>query len=179
MFARRFTCTQLEELPMAFRRLVPMLIALLSLAHTVGARNALADRPAPGPGAARIQVTATVRPRASLTVLHQEKVLNVTPEDVFRGYVDVPAAFRVEVRENSPRGYLLFFEESGVPELPVERVSVRGLGTEIEIGPGGGFVSRPHARGPVSVELSFRFSLSRYARPGTYPWPLSVSVRPM
>ncbi len=164
---------------MAFRRIVPMLIALLSLAHAVGARNAQADRRAPGPGAVRIQVTATVLPRASLTVLHQEKDLNVSPEDVSRGYVDIPAAFRVEVRENSPRGYLFFFEESGVPYPPVERVSVRGLGTEIEIGPGGGFVPRPHARGPVSVELSFRFSLSRDASPGTYPWPLSVSVRPL
>jgi len=162
---------------MAFRRLVPMLIALLSLAHAAGARNALADRPAPG--TARIQVTATVLPRASFTVLHKEKVLNVTPEDVSRGYVDVPAASRVEVRVNSPRGYLLVFEESGVPEPPVERVSVRGLGTEIEIGPGGGFVPRPHTHGPVSAELSYRFSLSRDARPGTYPWPLSVSVRPL
>lgn len=163
---------------MAFHRLVPTLVALLSLAHAAGARNALADRPARGPGTARIQVTGTVLPRASFTVLHQEKVLNVTPEDVSRGYVDVPAAFRIVVRENSPRGYLLVFE-SGVPEPPVERVSVRGLGTEIEIGPGGGFVPRPHARGPVSEVLSYRFSLSRDARPGTYPWPLSVSVRPL
>jgi len=164
---------------MAFRRLVPTLIALLSLAHAAGARNALADRPSPGPGTARIQVTATVPPRASITVLHQEKFLNVTPEDVSRGYVIAPAVSRIEVRENSPRGYLLVFEESGVPESPVERVLVRGLGAEIEVGPGGGFVPRPHARGPVSAELSYRFSLSRDARPGTYPWPLSVSVRPL
>ena len=164
---------------MASRRLVPAVIALLSLAHAAGPRTALADRTAPGPGTARIQVTATVLPRASITVLRQEMFLNVTTEDVSRGYVDVPAASRVEVRENSPRGYLLVFAECGVPEPLVARVSVRGLGTEIEVGPGGGFVPRPHARGPVSAELGYRFSLSREARPGTYPWPLSVSVRPL
>jgi hypothetical protein len=164
---------------MASRRLVLTLLAVLSLAEVAGAEKALADSPAPAPGAAWIQVTATVLPQASLAVLYQDRVLNVTPEDISRGYVDAPGASRVEVRENSPRGYLLVFEVAGVPESPVERVSVRGLGTEIEIGPGGGFVPRPHARGPVSAELSYRFSLSRDARPGTYPWPLSVSVRPL
>lgn len=163
---------------MAFRRLVPALVAVLSLADAGGGRIASADLPAPVPGTARIQVTATVPALASLTVLYQDAVLKVTPEDVARGYVDAPAASRVEVRENSPRGYLLVFEEAGVPGSPVERVSVRGLGGEIEIGPGGGFVPRPHARGPASAELSYRFSLSREARPGTYPWPLSVSIRP-
>ena len=164
---------------MAFRRLIPTLIAVLSLADAAGAQAASPAHRSGTSATARIQVTATVPARATLTVLHQETVLNVTPEDVSRGYVDVPAASRVEVRENSPRGYLLVFEGSGVPESPVERVSVRGLGGEIEIGPGGGFVPRPHARGPVTAELNYRFSLSANARPGIYPWPLSLSVRPL
>jgi hypothetical protein len=164
---------------MAHRRVVPTLIALLFLAYAAVPRTALAESPAPGRGAARIQVNATVPPRASITVLHQEMFLIVTTEDISRGYVDAPAASRVEIRENIPQGYLLVFEGSGVPDSPVERLSVRGLGSEFEIGPGGGFVPRPHARGPVSADLSYRFSLSRDARPGAYPWPLSVSVRPL
>jgi hypothetical protein len=155
------------------------LVAVLSFADAGAAQEAIPAYRAQASSNMRIQVTATVLPQASLTVLYQERALNVTPEDVSRGYVDAAAASRVEVRENSPRGYLLVFEVAGVPESPVERVSVRGLGTEIEIGPGGGFVPRPHARGPVSTELSYRFSLSRDARPGIYPWPLYVSVRPL
>jgi hypothetical protein len=162
---------------MTFRRLVLTLLMFLSLADVVGARCASADISSPGSGTARIQVIATVLQWASLTVIYQERSLNVTLEDISRGYVEVPGASRVVVRENSPRGYLLVFEEAGVPESPVERVSVRGLGTEIEIGPGGGFVPRPHARGPVPAELSYRFSLSRDARPGVYSWPLSLSIR--
>jgi hypothetical protein len=108
-------CRCLKEWLMASRRLVPTVIALLSLAHAAGPRTALADYTAPGPGTARIQVTATVLPRASITVLHQEMFLNVTTEDVSRGYVTY-GRLRVEVGRTA-WGYLLVFAECSVPNL--------------------------------------------------------------
>ena len=164
---------------MAFHRLVPSLIALLSLGHAVETRNALANGPSPGPGAARIQVTATVTSRATLRVLHQERMLVVTPEDVALGYVDAPAASRIEVRNNNRGGCLLVFEGVDGPDGPFGKVSIRGLGGDVEIGPGGGFVPHLYTPAPVPMELSYRFSIDRDARPGTYAWPFSVSVRPM
>jgi len=117
--------------------------------------------------------------RATLRILHQERTLVVTPEDVARGYVDAPAASRIEVRNNSRGGCLLVFEGVAGPDAPFGRVSVRGLGRDVEIGPGGGFVPHSYAPAPVTAELSYRFSLDRDALPGTYPWPLQVSVRPV
>ena len=153
------------------------LVAVLSLADVAAAQEMPKGGARPATGSARIQVTATVPSRATLRVLHQERTLVVTTEDVARGYVDAPAASRIEVRNNSRGGCLLVFEGVAGPDAPFGRVSVRGLGRDVEIGPGGGFVPHSYAPAPVTEELSYRFSLSRDARPGTYPWPLQVSVR--
>ncbi len=155
------------------------LVAVLSLAEVAGAQETGGASSPPAAGTARIQVTATVKSRATMRVLHQERMLVVTPEDVARGYVDAPAASRIEVRNNSRGGCLLVFERITAPDASFGNVSVRGFDREVEIGPGGGFVPRPYAPAPVTAELSYRFSLDRDARPGTYPWPLQVSVRPL
>jgi hypothetical protein len=155
------------------------LVAVLSLAEVAGGQEIPRGSGPPPAGAARIRVTATVPPRATLRVLHQTRTLVVTPEDVARGYVDAPAASRVEVRNNNRRGCLLVFERIAGPDASFGKVSVRGFERDVEIGPGGGFVPHPYAPAPVTAELGYRFSLDRDARPGTYPWPLQVSVRPL
>ncbi|MDD5761322.1 MAG: hypothetical protein PHP88_02285 [bacterium] len=155
------------------------LVAALSLAEGAGAQEIERVSGPPSAGSARIQVTARVASRATLRVLQQVKTLVVTREDVARGYVDAPAASRIEVRNNSREGCLLVFEGVAGPDASFGRISVRGLGRDVEIGPGGGFVPHPYAPTPVTAELSYRFSLARDARPGTYPWPLQVSVRTM
>jgi len=155
------------------------LVAVLSMADVAGAQEIGRASGPPETGSARIQVTARVASRATLRVLHQAGTLVVSPEDVARGYVDAPAASRIEVRNNNRGGCLLVFEGTAGPDVPFVKVSVRGLGREVEIGPGGGFVPHSYAPAPVTAELSYRFSLARDARPGTYPWPLQVSVRTM
>lgn len=155
------------------------LVAVLSLAEISAAQEIPGGGVRPATGTARIQVTATVKARATLRVLHQERTLVVTPEDVARGYVDAPAASRIEVLNNRRGGCLLVFEGVAGPDAPFGRISVRGLEREVELGPGGGFVPHPFAPAPVAAELSYRFVLTRDARPGTYPWPLQVSVRAM
>ncbi len=155
------------------------LVAALSLAEVAGAQEAPRVSESVAAGAARIQVTAAVPSRATLRILHQDGTLVVTPEDVARGYVDAPAASRIEVSNNNRRGCLLVFEGIAGPGAPFGRISVRGFEREVEIGPGGGFVPHPYAPAPVTAELSYRISLDRGVRPGTYPWPLQVSVRPL
>ncbi|TFH32755.1 MAG: hypothetical protein E4G97_01990 [Deltaproteobacteria bacterium] len=155
------------------------LVAVLSMADIAGAQEIQRVSGPPATGSARIRVTATVPSRATLRVLRQERKLVVTPEDVARGYVDAPAASRIEVRNNNRRGCLLVFERIAGPDASFGNVSVRGFERDVEIGPSGGFVPHSYAPAPVAEELSYRFSLGRDARPGTYPWPLQVSVRPM
>lgn len=53
---------------------------------------------------ARIEVSATVLPRTTLTVQSQQRQLVVAGEDIRRGYIEAPAASRVEIQSNDPRG---------------------------------------------------------------------------
>jgi hypothetical protein len=59
-----------------------------------------------------------------------------------------------------------------------QSVHVEGLGNAVQLGADGGAIVQ---RGPQASnqthELSFRFILHPGTTPGTYPWPLLLSVR--
>jgi len=124
----------------------------------------------------KITVTATVLARASIRILHQAPELVVTNADISRGYVEVSAASRIEVRNNSQTGYLLAFEGLAAP---FREVYVQGLGNEVQISSGIGWVHQQYTKGTVTTELSYRFVLAENAEPGTYAWPLAISAQPL
>lgn len=132
---------------------------------------------AEGSASASLTVSAQVVAHAKLKVMQQTSQVVIGMSDIKRGYVDIPAASRLEVKSNSAQGYMLNFESG---EGFFKAVQVNGLGTELEIGPSGGWVVRPDAgRAPATLVLGYRFYLSDDIRPGVHPWPLSISVRPL
>jgi len=155
------------------------LVAVLSMAGVAGAGDLDPAGSRAASAGAKITVSATVAPRATLKVVHQRPELVITGADIARGYVDVPSASRIEVRNNSPAGYLLVFEDRDGFLQAFDQVQVRGLGTEVQIGRSGGWIPQPYSRGTETMELSYRFILMKHARPGTYAWPLTVTTRPL
>lgn len=122
----------------------------------------------------KLTVSATVLKRASLRVLSQPTAVRVTAADIARGYVDVPGAAKIAVRNNSPAGFQFEFSSNG--EF-VRGLRVRGLGGDVEMGPEGGFVR--HTAGAALdtvLDLGFRFDLTADARAGVYAWPLQMAV---
>ncbi len=120
-----------------------------------------------------LSVSATVPARASLEAISQPLALAVSAEDVARGYVDVPG--RYHVSHNDRRGYLLQF----VPLGGIAReIQVRGLGGAWALGGGTVEVHRPGDSFEQDVALEFRFVLAEGTRPGTFGWPLELSVQP-
>lgn len=166
---------QLEQGLNLQRKLVTAaLIAALSFISGMTAQPAQANEPDAGSGSARLTISARVQARASLKVLAQAPQLSVTKEDIQRGYIDVPAASRIEISSNSPGGCLLAFENTG---LPLKEVHVMGLGQNVQISSGSGWIPRPdRGRLPTQEELSYRFVLADNTQPGTYAWPLAMSV---
>ncbi|MCM2312445.1 MAG: hypothetical protein NDI84_13680, partial [Steroidobacteraceae bacterium] len=127
-------------------------------------------------GQSRLLVTATVLKHASLKVLAQPAAVVITAEDIARGHVDVPAPALLAVKSNSG-GYMLGFASEGDF---MRRIIVAGTGSELELSPAGGLVTRTQPRGGTSsLVLTFRFVLSDTAQAGTYPWPLRLSVAPL
>lgn len=124
-----------------------------------------------GGSSAGLYATASVKKSARVTVLHQQPHMEITGVDVARGFLEVTAASRAEVRNSSMAGYMITFE---VQEGPFRNVFVNGLGTELQISFGNGWMIMPHSRTPDILELSYRFILAPDLKPGTYPWPIQI-----
>lgn len=159
--------------------LTAALLAVLSLANVADAQEVPSAASRSASGSARITVNATIPARATVKVIYQRPEVVITDADVERGYVDIPVASRIEIRNNSPAGFLLVFEGMEGPVQTFDRVYVRGLGNEVQIGSGGGWIPQPYSRDTVTMELGYRFILSKNACPGTYAWPLAISNRPL
>ncbi len=159
-------------------RLQEMLLgAVLAAAMALAPASAAADQGTASAslGNAKVTVSATVLARASMQVVRQPSQLVVTEADVRRGFVEADAASIIELKSNSQAGCLLTFESHS---LPTKETVVRGLGRDVSIGPHGGMIAQ-RVQGDMTTVLSFRFILADGAQPGTYAWPLALSVSPM
>ena len=131
------------------------------------------------PGASgKVQVTARVLPRAEARILSQPSPVLVTEEDLLRGFVD-SSGILVEVENNLPGGILLVFD--GIPMEPgmFRAVEIRGPGGQVRIDPAGGWVPVSPGKGRAIFLLECRFLLGKDSVPGRYPWPYSLSARPL
>lgn len=125
--------------------------------------------------ATRLAVTARIATFFQLHVGFQSPSLIVSDADVARGYIDIDAATSFTVTTNTFDPYVVDFRAIN----PVfSAVLVSGLEAPIQIGPEGGSAvfSAPHGR-VTSHWFSYRFVLRKELAPGTYPWPLQISVR--
>ena len=124
---------------------------------------------------AAMQVSVRVVAIAKLQTGYQARQIEISAADVARGQVEVAAASRFSVLTHLGAGYLIQLDPIG---HVFESVHVEGLGNAVQLGADGGAIVR---RGPqasdLTHELSFRFILHPATRPGTYPWPLLLSVR--
>ena len=116
----------------------------------------------------------TAEAHATLKVLYQVPELVITHADVLRGYVQVKSASRIEIRSNV--FFFLSFSEFGEP---FREVYVQGFGRNVLISTEGRSLFLSELRGLATFELSYKFFLSRNARPGTYAWPLKISSHPV
>jgi hypothetical protein len=125
----------------------------------------------------QIAVSATVPAQASGQLVQQSPELTITDADIARGYVDVPAGSQLQVTSNNPAGYVIDF----FTRLPIfASVRVTNASGSADLGPEGGtIVERGQVGRNLPLSLTYRFMLAASAQPGTYAWPLALSVRPL
>jgi hypothetical protein len=90
----------------------------------------------------------------------------------------VAAPAQLAIKSNSPRGYLLEFANEGDF---MREIHVSGLASELQLSPAGGAVMQPAAASGITratLGLGFRFLLAASVHPGTYAWPVHLSVTP-
>lgn len=125
--------------------------------------------------AGQMNVSVQVIARTILTIDTQPAAVNVTSDDVARGYVDVPQAVAFRVRSNSREGYTLTFQPVTFPFAAAE---VR-WGAQRAVVEGGDWMSslsHPYQQGGSAGSLTVRLRLSAGVEPGSYAWPLQVAA---
>jgi hypothetical protein len=151
------------------RALLITSVVILLLANTTGI---YADR-----SVSSIGVTTRVLPVVKYEIIHQEKNLSITEENIKNGYIDVHGAVIFSVLTNSTNGYLLTFfvgrNLSKEVTVSYDSLSYRILETNNEVHmPFEGIKY-------VTKELSFRFNVSDILSPGIYDWPVAFMINAM
>jgi hypothetical protein len=126
---------------------------------------------------ATLAVAVTVPSVSRLEIVSQAASVQITPQDLQRGYVDLSQPTLLNIYSNARDGYAL----EVVPMSPViQAIAVHGLGSEADLGAQGGRIverwERPQA---TALSLTFRLALAPGALPGTYPWPLHLAIGPV
>ncbi len=122
-------------------------------------------------------VGITVNATAKIEQQSAPADLQLSPEDLRRGYIDVAQPTALLIRSNSARGYAL--DVTTVAPIVVAMV-IHGFDADLRLGQEGGTIiqrwQQPH---PVNLSLRFRLSLAPGLAAGRYPWPMRFAVRPL
>ena len=123
----------------------------------------------------RLTVMARIATFFRMQVVQQAPALAITADDVARGYVDINAASNFYVATNTLDGYLIAFRALGGN---FRHVIVTGLQAPLEFAGSAGTEVRVASNGRrTDYQLNYRFVLPPDAQPGSYQWPLEISVR--
>ena len=133
--------------------------------------------PAEADARAVINVMVNVRSAAHLQVISQARALQISAEDVRRGYVDVLQPTEVSVMSNASSGFSL---EVLPMSAVVQSITVHGMGQDAVLGADGGSITHRWDRPKTqSLTLTFRLGLAPGIAPGLYSWPLHLAVQPL
>jgi type II secretory pathway component PulC len=147
------------------------MIASLALLSAIAPLSASAES-----RSAAIQVSVTVVARAIATVDEQPQEVAVTSEDLRRGYVELAASLRINVRTNARNGYILRLVNTdpafASAELTSGDLAVNVRQESVITRP------RPVTAGRDALALKVRLILGAQAREGRYPFPVVVDATP-
>jgi len=118
---------------------------------------------------ASLTVSVEVVARTIMTVDSQPASVDVTANDVARGYVDLPNSVVFHVRSNASNGYVIQFQPvSG----SFSRADVTLGSAQAAVGTDGAWLSQPYQRGTSTGSFSVRLMLAPGTQPGSYAWPV-------
>ncbi len=124
-----------------------------------------------------IAISGSLEAHTALKIIYHTSEIEITPEDVNRGFIELPSAAQVEIQNFNLSGYIVLFKGlSG----PFKEVIIEGLDQEIKVTSEGSVSLHPyHGRDPLMVKLKYKIILSDDARPGKYKLPIEISVSPL
>jgi len=126
-----------------------------------------------GSNSASLSVSAEVVARTLLGIDSQPAALDVTANDIARGYIDLPQSVAFHIRTNASNGYRLEFEPV---QYPFSEARVSWSSNLAVVAGEGSWVARPYRGGLIARTMSVRVMLAPGTQPGTYAWPVHFSA---
>lgn len=163
-----------SAIPLQKRLLSAVLCAGLGFALAMGTPPAHAA----GVDSARITISATIAKRVTFALKSQPSVVTITQQDVQRGYVDVAQPSVFDVKTNSAQGVALEFQSAPIA-TDVLGIEVMGAGPLFRMSASGGILLLTDGWHPTllrSLMLTYRLHLGPSAKPGTYSWPVAMTI---
>jgi hypothetical protein len=126
---------------------------------------------------ATLNVSVTVPPISRMDIVSQSRTVQITAQDLRRGYLDLSEPTLLNVYSNAREGFAL----EVLPMSPViKAIAVRGMGAEADLGAQGGrIIERWDHPQTSQLALTFRLALAPDTQPGIYPWPLHLAIGPV
>jgi len=151
-----------------------LVICALNVALSLASSAAVTEANA-GQAKASIQVSAVVVSWApAIQVDYQAAQLTITPEDIARGYVEAPAASQFRILGGTRSSWLVDFFARGQVFTSAQ---IEGFDGSAQVGADGGTLFLRNRSPDGVTRLSYRFTLGPDVQPGSYQWPLAMSVR--
>ena len=120
-----------------------------------------------------MQVSVLVVARTILTMEQQPATIEITANDVARGYLDFPNAIAFRIRSNAANGYVLQF---AAVDAPFSRAEITWNGIVLMIRAEPARINQRYQPRTTSGLLTVRLRLAPTAVPGTYPWPIHLAA---
>lgn len=121
----------------------------------------------------KVFVYAYVKSYAKINILSQKGNINITEEDIKRGYIDVKEAVRFKISTNSREVCLnIDYNQDGF----LNSAKAYVMGQELRLGKGGGIVILKNVKRSFEDSVDFTLELKKDISPGIYPLPFSFSV---
>ena len=116
-----------------------------------------------------LTVSVEVIARTIMTVDSQPASIQVSSDDIARGYIEFPNSVAFHVRSNAANGYVIQFQPvSG----PFSRADVTLGSSQAAVGTDGAWLSQPYQQGTTTGSFNVRLVLAPGTQPGSYPWPV-------
>ncbi|NWF97994.1 MAG: hypothetical protein HXY52_03530 [Nitrospirae bacterium] len=124
-----------------------------------------------------IAVSGSTESHTALKIIYHTTEIEISSEDINRGYIELPSAAQLEIQNYNLSGYIVVFK--GLSE-PFREILIEGLDQEVKVTAEGAMTSQPyHGRDPLMVKLKYKIILSDNIKPGKYKLPLEISVSPL
>ncbi len=149
------------------------LIGLFSLAQLINFNTIYCAENASLSSTSKVFVTANVKGYVKIDRVQKKDFINITDEDIRRGFIYINNAVEMTIKSNYPSVYLNIEKaDNGF----FDSCKVLLENSEIELGHMGGIICIKMHSKILNTRIGFKMNLSKNIKTGSYPLPFLISV---